>query len=75
MQNRNRLIDFENKPMVTKWDRAGEEMDWGFGIGTCTLWYTESLANRDLLYSAGNYTQYSITMYMGKESEKEGMCV
>ena len=29
----------------------------------------------DLLYSTGNYSQYLIIIYNGKESEKEYMCV
>ena len=29
----------------------------------------------DLLYSTGNSTQYSVITYMGKESEKERMCI
>ena len=37
------------------------------------LWYTEWLANRDLLYRTGTSTQYSVTVYLGKESEKEGI--
>ena len=28
-----------------------------------------------LLYSTGNSTQHSVMLYMGKESEKELMCV
>ena len=33
---------------------------------------TESLStNKDLLYVIGNSTQYSVKIYMGKESEKE----
>ena len=39
LQNRNRLTDFE-KLMVTKGDEGGR-MDWGFGIGTCTVRYME----------------------------------
>ena len=30
---------------------------------------------KDLLYSAENATQYSVITYMGKESEKEWICV
>ena len=45
-------------------------MDWGVGIGICTVWYTEWLTNGDLLYSAGNSIQYFVIIYMGKESEK-----
>ena len=47
------------------------EMDWEFGMGICTLWYMELLANMDLLYSTGNSTQYALTIYMGEGSEKE----
>ena len=28
---------------------------------------------KDLLYNTGNYTQYFVITYMGKESEKECM--
>ena len=30
-----------------------------------------NIDNKDLLYSTGNSTQYSIMTYMGKESKKE----
>ena len=50
-------------------------MDLGFGIGICTLRYMEQLANRNLLYSTGNSTQYSVIIYVGKESEREWICV
>ena len=37
---------------------------------------TESLStNRNLLYIIGNSTQYSVIIYMGKESEKEWIYV
>ena len=29
------------------------------------------MANKDLLYSTGNSTQYSVMTYMGKESKKD----
>ena len=50
-------------------------VDWGFGISMCTLWYMEWLANRDLLHSTGNSAQYSVIFYVGKESEREWICV
>ena len=31
--------------------------------------------NKDILYSTGNYTQYLIIIYNGKESEKEGTSI
>ena len=31
--------------------------------------------NGDLLYSTGNLSQYSVITYVGKESEREWICV
>ena len=50
-------------------------MDWWFRTGICTLRYMDQLANRDLLYSTENSTQYSVITYVGKESEREQICV
>ena len=50
-------------------------MDWGFGMGICTLWSVECLANRDLPYSTGDSPQDSVILYVGKESEKEWICI
>ena len=47
-------------------------MDWGFGIGICTLRYMEGLAIGDLLYSTENSTQCPVIIYVGKESERNG---
>ena len=46
-----------------------------FGISICTLRYMEWLANTDLLYSTENSTQYSVIIYMRKESEIKWMCI
>ena len=62
---------FLKQTMVTKGDRCGRGRDWGFVVDKCTLRYMECLANRDLLYSTGNSTQYSVIINMGKEYEKE----
>ena len=35
----------------------------------------EELPNGDLLYSTGNPTQYAVIIYMGKEYEKEWICM
>ena len=48
-------------------------MNWGFGIGTCTLEAGEMIG--DLLYSTENSFQYSVIIYVEKESEREWMCV
>ena len=33
--------------------------------------YIKQIANKDLLYSTGNYTQYFVITYKRKESEKK----
>ena len=62
--------------MLTKGDMWGwvGGLDWDFGIGICTLRYMEQLANRDLIYSSENFNQYSVMIYVGKESEREEIC-
>ena len=61
--------------MVTKGEGCGGwGMDWEIRIGICTLRYMEGLANRDLLYSTENSTQYYVIIYVGKEPEREWMC-
>ena len=44
-----------------------------FGINIFTLLYIKEIIKKDPKYSIGNSTQYSVTAYMGKESEKEWM--
>ena len=41
-----------------------------FEIDIYTLLHIKQIT-KDLLYSTGNSTQYSIKIYVGKESEKE----
>ena len=36
-----------------------------------TILYIKQISNKDLLYSTGISTQYSVVTYVGKESEKE----
>ena len=36
-----------------------------------TLLYIKQITNKDLLHSTGNYAQYLVVTYNGKESEKE----
>ena len=46
------------------------EINWVFGVNRYTLLYIKQISNKDLLYSTGNYTQYFVITYKGKESEK-----
>ena len=71
LQNRNRLTDVENKLMVTKGQSGGDKVR----INRYTLLYIKKMNNKDLLYSTGNYIQYLVITYMGKESEKEWIYV
>ena len=46
----------------------GEGINWEIGIDIYTLLFIKQITNKDLLYSAGNSTQYSVMAYMEKES-------
>ena len=65
MQNRNRLTHFKNKLRLPK-GKGGKRNKLGVGINIYTLLYIKQIINKDLLYSTGNSTQYSVIIYMGK---------
>ena len=69
--NRNRLTDIENKLMVTKGEMWRGGINQELGIKIYTLLYIKWIIKKDLLYSTGNSTQYSVITYIRKESEKE----
>ena len=46
-------------------------MDWEFGIRRCKLVCIEWINKKVLLYSTGNYIQYSVINHNGKEYEKK----
>ena len=46
-------------------------MEWEFGVSRCKLLCIEWVDNKVLLYSTGNYIQYSVTNRKGREYEKE----
>ena len=52
-------------------DRGVGEINQEFRINIYALLYIKQVNNKDLLYSTGNYTQYLVITYNGKESEKE----
>ena len=45
-------------------------LNWKIGIDVYILLYIKQITNKDLLYSTGNSTQYSVMAYMGKESKR-----
>ena len=56
--------------MVTKGEGGG--INWDIEIDIYTLLYIKQIPNKDLLYSTGNSTQYSVMSYLGEESKKSG---
>ena len=55
--------------MFTRGERRGG-INWEIGIDIYTLLYITQITNKNLLYSIGNSTQYSVMTDMGKESKK-----
>ena len=45
----------------------GREINWEIGIDIYRLPYIKQVTSKDLLYSTGNSTRYSVMAYMGKE--------
>ena len=72
-ENRNRLTDMGNRPVVVKgvtgWrgQKAGRGMDWAFGVTRCKLLHLEWINNKVLLYITGNYIQFPVINRNGKE--------
>ena len=58
--------------MVTKRETLRGGINWEDGIGIYALLCTKSASNKDLQYSIGESTQYSVIAYMGKESDSLG---
>ena len=54
------------------WQGGGAKggIDWEFGISRCKLLHTESINNKVLLYSTGNYIQNPAINHNGKEYKK-----
>ena len=49
--------------------KAGQGgINWEIGTDIYTLLYIKQITNKDLLYTTGNSSQYSVMTYMGKES-------
>ena len=55
--------------------KGGGGINWEIGIDLYMLLYIKQITNKNLLCSTGNSTQYSVMVYMGKESKKEWIYV
>ena len=71
VQNRNRATDIDNKVTGTKGESGRRGKNWETGIDICILLYMRQITNKNLLYSTGNSTQYSVMIYMGITFKKE----
>ena len=54
---------------------GGGGIDWEFGISRCQLLNIEWINNKVLLCSTGNYIQYPVINFNGKEYDKEYICI
>ena len=61
--------------MVAKEKGSGGEIDWEFGISRCKLLYIEWINSKVLLYSTGNYIQYSVINHNRKQTKKKKLPV
>ena len=59
--------DIENRLVVAMGREGVEGKDWEFGINKCKLVHTGWINNKVLLYSTGNYIQFSGINHNGKE--------
>lgn len=51
------------------------EINKHFGINIYTSLFVKQITNKDLGYSTGKSTQYSVITYMGKESKRMNICI
>ena len=66
LQNRDRLMDINNRLVVAKGEGAAEGMDWQIAVRRCKLLNIEQVNNKVLLYSTENYIQYPVITIMEK---------
>ena len=53
----------------------GRGINWEIGFDIHLLLCIKYVINKETLYNTGNYTQYFIMVYMGKQSGKDGLYV
>ena len=62
---------FQNQTYGYQRGNAGGHINCKLGIDLYAQLHTKLISNKDLMYSTGKSTQYSVTAYMGEESEKD----
>ena len=73
LQNRSRLTE-RTALSLPRNKKGGRGMDWEFGVGRYKLLHLEYRNGKVLLYSTGNYIQYSVINHSIKECGKD-VCV
>ena len=66
LQNRSKLIERAALSLPRN-KQGGRGMDWESGVGRYKLLHLEYRNGKVLLYSTGNYIQYSAINHNGKE--------
>ena len=61
----------KNKLMVRKKERGEGGIHQEYGINRYKLLYIKYISNKNFLYSTGNYIQYLIIAYNGKNLKKK----
>ena len=54
-ENRNGIMDIENRLVVAKGEGVGGGMEWEVRVSRCKLLYRERINNKVLVYSTENY--------------------
>ena len=67
LRNRNRLTDRENRQLVAKGRVTEGGIDWECEVSMCKLLHTEWINKKILMYSTGNYIQYTEINHNGKK--------
>ena len=60
-------MDTEKRLVVAKRERVERRIEWEDGVNRCKLLYIEWINNIVLLYSRGNYVQYTVINHNRKE--------
>ena len=61
----------QNQTYGYKGEMLGRGINWEVWIYMYTILYMEYISKKDLQHNRGKSTQYSVLIYMGKETEKE----
>ena len=73
LQNRNRLIDMENRLAVANGEKGGGGMAGEFGVGRYKLLHLDWISSEVLLYRTGNSIHSPGIDHDGRQHEKKNV--